>query len=499
MKRKYLILAAVILMPAWLNGQNLDDALRYSQQFQQGTARFNGMGGAFTALGGDLSAININPAATAVFRSSEFSFSPQLTFKDITTSFRGTSFSTTGSYFGLGQIGIVFAAKSGKGSGLTGMNFAYTYNKTNNLNKYSTINGVCNASSIADYFASLGDGNYTWELSGNTSLGYMGYYTYLTDTVSGSFTDYSSVFSFYDEEDYIYGQEVTRVIDNSGNTGEHTFAAGINLGDKVYIGGSLGMATISYTGHYQHSEADYDEYNPWFSNLSFTDHFDADGIGLNFKAGLIFKPVESLRLGLSIQTPTVYWMSEVYYSSLTASYDVDMNGSDIGGFDFDIQKDPMSYAYTIRTPYRINAGAALQLGTMALLSADYEFVDYANAKLGNGEDGYEFDAENDDLRNEFRSAHNLRMGAEVRLGTLYLRGGYRYYGSAFKEGTLNEEWSYSMYSAGLGYRQKSFFFDLSMSFLASDEVYKMYPDAWLDETYANNLDKILTATVGLKF
>ena len=62
MKRKiFLIAASILMLPAWLAGQNMDDALRYSRLFYQGTARFNGMSGAFTALGGDVSAIGLNP------------------------------------------------------------------------------------------------------------------------------------------------------------------------------------------------------------------------------------------------------------------------------------------------------------------------------------------------------------------------------------------------------------------------------------------------------
>ena len=47
------------------------DAYRYVQTETGGTARFLGMGGAFGALGGDISVLNVNPAGLAVYRSSE--------------------------------------------------------------------------------------------------------------------------------------------------------------------------------------------------------------------------------------------------------------------------------------------------------------------------------------------------------------------------------------------------------------------------------------------
>lgn len=55
MKRSALIIAAALLTFTGLKAQNVDDALRYSQIFYTGTARFMSMGGAFTALGGDMS------------------------------------------------------------------------------------------------------------------------------------------------------------------------------------------------------------------------------------------------------------------------------------------------------------------------------------------------------------------------------------------------------------------------------------------------------------
>ena len=49
------------------NSQNIYDAVNYSLSDFQGTARYNSMSGSFGALGGDLTAISINPASSAVF------------------------------------------------------------------------------------------------------------------------------------------------------------------------------------------------------------------------------------------------------------------------------------------------------------------------------------------------------------------------------------------------------------------------------------------------
>ena len=59
-------------------GQNSYDALRFSQLDYEGTARSMALGNAFTALGGDLGAIAINPASSGVFINSEITYTPSL-------------------------------------------------------------------------------------------------------------------------------------------------------------------------------------------------------------------------------------------------------------------------------------------------------------------------------------------------------------------------------------------------------------------------------------
>ena len=76
-----------------LNYQDL--ALLFSENNQNGSARFTGMSGAFGAVGGDISAININPAGIAVYTTSAFS---------ATLNSRNTS--NTANYYNSIQTGI---------------------------------------------------------------------------------------------------------------------------------------------------------------------------------------------------------------------------------------------------------------------------------------------------------------------------------------------------------------------------------------------------------
>ena len=60
--------------------QNANDAYMFSENLYEGTARTMAMGNAFTALGGDLGSLNINPAGSAVAGYSQFTITPSLTF-----------------------------------------------------------------------------------------------------------------------------------------------------------------------------------------------------------------------------------------------------------------------------------------------------------------------------------------------------------------------------------------------------------------------------------
>ena len=110
-----------------VKSQNVDDALRYSQIFYGGTARFMSMGGAFTALGGDISSISQNPAGIGVFRSSEITLTPQLYHINTSSNFYGISNDYLYN-FNLNQAGIVNSfISNNKETGLISLNMGYSF------------------------------------------------------------------------------------------------------------------------------------------------------------------------------------------------------------------------------------------------------------------------------------------------------------------------------------------------------------------------------------
>jgi hypothetical protein len=67
MKKLFLVIILNVSFLSIAQEMTTTDALRYAVENMNGTARFRGMSGAFGAVGGDLSSININPAGSLFF------------------------------------------------------------------------------------------------------------------------------------------------------------------------------------------------------------------------------------------------------------------------------------------------------------------------------------------------------------------------------------------------------------------------------------------------
>ncbi len=492
MKRYILAAISAFAIITGLFSQNVDDALRYSQNFYGGTARAISMGNAFTSLGADLSAISLNPAGAGMFRNMEISFTPQLMYNNTSSLFNGTKTNDYMYNFGLPQIGIAGCLISNQNStGLVSLNFAYSYNQLNNYNENITMSGVSTNSSMADYWARISQGTNYSNLTGGAGIAFD---AWVMDTVAGSGgKSYATTFSHYGDSTYSkYGQTITRVITDEGYKGEHNFTLGANFSNKLFLGATLGVNIIHYVGHYDHSERDLSNVIPDFRNFSYTNHFEANGTGYAFKIGAIYRPIDLIRIGFAIHAPIGFRMHEYFYDNIVSNFD--------NGDKYSSSNDPLRYDYTLSTPLRLLGGISFQIKKFAILSADYEYVDYSQAKFSKASDGYDYFNENQSIQNILGKSSTWRFGAEVRFGSVYVRGGYGIYGSAFAKGEVNSNLNYNTISGGIGFRQNNFYLDLAYSDLFYTQKYYMYNDpGYLDATTINSSRNTFTATIGLKF
>lgn len=419
---KTLYILPALLLTAHLGfSQTTADVVRFSQSTNFGTARSTAMSGAFGALGGDLSTFSSNPAGIGVFRKSEISITPSLTFSNTKSGNRSASDNS----FQMGDMGAVISFYS-PGFNWRGFNFGINYTNMNNFNQRT------------DQYISNSPNSFSQAI---THLANYDIQHNFQPSILEQLASQSNVILLNKEngfyEPVIIGANQRKNIREDGYQGEYAFSFGTNYKDKLYLGLTIGLQSIYYKSKSMYTETP-DKDNPYDLNyFDYLEQFKTTGVGTNFKFGVIYRPIPELRLGAAIHSPTFYSMTDRYYSDMYSLYntpDPDNN--------YDYLSDPYSYKYDydLRTPWRAILSAAVVLKQKAILSVDYEYIDYTSAKLSNGDGQYDYyDSEegpgtNDDIKRYLRSTHNVRIGAEYRYNSmLSLRGGYSFYASPYKQ------------------------------------------------------------------
>ena len=135
-----------------INSQTLNDVLEFSIENPIGTARFESMGGAFGALGGDLSSININPAGSAVFNDNEYGFTIAIEKKTNKTLFFNNSQNEDDNNFSFNQGGAIWLLKNYGGGNINKISFGINVQTNNSYKNNFLIKGRNDNNSIDSFF-----------------------------------------------------------------------------------------------------------------------------------------------------------------------------------------------------------------------------------------------------------------------------------------------------------------------------------------------------------
>ena len=188
-------------------------------------------------------------------------------------------------------------------------------------------------------------------------------------------------------------------VKNSGSVGEYLVSLGMNINNKVYIGASLGIHSVYmrrdvyYGENYQYSAEPSLDYRMDYVNYDQSSRIS--GAGVNFKLGVIYRPIEGLRLGFAFHTPTYYSLTYKYRAGMTSSvkslttnpdeYDLDFNGYINPPLSEStarlVDDGPDSWEYL--SPSRMLFGASYTIGQFAVLSVDYERDWYNGIRVKN--------------------------------------------------------------------------------------------------------------------
>lgn len=511
MIKRYISIISALFLTLNASAQGAADALRFSQIRHEGTARSMAMGNAFTSLGGDIYSISLNPASSAIYKYSEFSFTPSFSSENIKSDYLGNNNRENWLRPGISSAGFATSLNIGSSiHGLRSVSFGIVINKLNNYNSRSYSAGTTNSSSwlggLAEGLGGVFNGNLditqTWnpfyDFPGASWKEILAWNSNLLDPLPDSDYDYIGA-----TENIIGGQIVMAGAVNQefyreqkGSMNELVFNSGINFADKLFIGANIGIQSIDYSDYQKYSETAVNPglFDSGFSTFTHTYRQTSTGMGVNLKLGVIALPVGGLRLGAAVSTPTWFFINDTWDESINARY------SD--GYRSSILSPIGEYSYRVNTPFRWNLGASYVFGKFGIISVDYEGIDYSATKMLT-ETGHqsEFREENQYIANNFVKANILRLGGELRLAdNVSLRGGYSRYDNPEK----NIGYDVDYFSGGLGIRWKSSGF-LDFAFqkrLSSSENFSLYNDYTNHAAPIGTLDmsgwKFLM-TVGFRF
>jgi len=520
-KRILAAASAIAVASLTINAQNVNDALKFSVNEYEGTARTTAMGNAFTALGGDLGSIGINPAGSAVNSYSQYTLTPSVSIATTKATFSGggetSSNNASQTRVTLPNIGVIMNVSTGRTYGLKSFSFGMVSNATANYNDYFDAYGYNTQNSLTGAFASSADrisasslSSDDWSVDYNSGL--IGQY--------GTYSDGTPAYIGAGENLYTDGIGIPRTLDQEfirqrrGYKHDLVLNWGGNINDKLYLGVNLGLLTFSYNTYSYMAESvdasidpDTEDnmvyyYDTHYRTGKYAYEARLEGSGIYGKIGVIYLPTPSLRIGAAVQTPSSIVIDGVEWCEAEARFaDSSYDGyASSGDYEF---------GYRLRTPWRFNVGAAYTFGGKFLVSADYEFTDFSTMKFRERGGDYassDYTEINNDILDYTGIAHQVRLGAEYRVTpSVSLRAGYNLLTSPEYSNTNGSKSSISantnIISFGGGYSSKgSFFCDLAVrgKFLPTEYYYPygtdIYPECELKSSLWN-----VTATFGWRF
>ncbi len=459
-----------------------DAMARLSQHQPLGTARSMAMAGAFVSLGGDMASMSINPAGLGMYRSNEFSVTPLVTLTQAKNSVASYGDNNRGRV-SLGNLGFLFNLYEGTGH-LVSLNLGLGYNRLADLNYSSAFHfdspyggGATAAPSLLNVLA----GQLTVNGLYPNSEEFLGYYGDNYPDLWSAMMAYNSYLinpqgdgeGRYWEADRVgHNANVGHFyqLESRGSIGEYNLSLAMNIDNKLYLGATFSIQSISqhinlyygedylYGPNNQHPalNASGEELIEQAEYIHLNQGVQINGTGFNLKAGLVYRPLPALRLGVAVHIPTFYTLDHSYAGQMASlCYNpegvvVEEKENPLTGqmeevrqhyFASDVNtdghwEDEGPDAWRVQTPTRLMVGASYTFGNRGVISVDYQCDWYNGIRVRNHPfwipeaEEYAPSA----FKRRFAATHTLRLGAEFKpLARWALRAGFGYTSSQVKD------------------------------------------------------------------
>ena len=520
--KRVIIICSALLTSFSLFSQTEFDAVRFIQSDITGSARYSSMAGAFGALGGDPSAIKDNPAGLGIYRSSELSVGFNSLNQSTNANWNSKESNDVMNRLGFNNLSYIFSTETSKNtqrnSGLMRSNWAFNFNRLRDFNREMKINGgVGSSSSITDYMAyftgninggSLYSTN-TYDPFNNPSVPWIsvlaaeaGLMVEYVDSETGNTVYWESLLDPGEKVNPNY-----RRIE-SGFHDAYSFSWSGNFNNRFFVGATVNFHDFSYS-----ASSDYTEAFENGGSMGLYNVYKSSATGYNFDLGAIFIPFNAIRLGASIKTPMVYNVTDFHYADMAYNYGGNNTGT--------ILTPNGDNRYKLQTPAVYSLSGSLILGKSAVIGLEYVYNNYSETRFMNtSNDMAPFRYENDGIKANFLDQRMRKLGAEFKITpNLAVRGGIANSGPVTRNtlakemipNTIRTDVDYFIHNstnyltAGIGYRDRNWYFDLAFMNKTINESFYAYNSNNLSEslrlrpaTVATH-NQSLIATVGLRF
>ena len=414
-----------------LGYQNI--ATMFSRNDENGSARFVAMGGAFGAIGGDVSSMTINPAGISIFNGNNAAIAFQIRNTEIATTYYNNILTTQEDFFNISNAGAVLTFENNIDNDWSKFAFGVNFRVTADFENRFKAKGNSGFSSFDNFPLDESEIPIVYNISESQEF---------SNFYNGELSELNFVFSGVYQE-------------------------------KLHVGAGLNFYDINFSQQIVLKENNNDGFENTLTSRFYQENF-TNGVGFSMSAGFIYKPTKAFRIGLSYQSPT-------WYTELIENTNIINNDGFFGDTEIEVSNDDVIYdntfggnlpfqelLYKLRTPAKITVSSAIIFGKVGLISLDYSSKNYNGLYLS----GDDFSQENLFFDNQLKRANSIHLGTEWRINQLSLRGGFQYEESPYTNTVLSD--NLETYSFGLGYNFGSIKLNLAYRKNNKNEQYDFY-------------------------
>ena len=458
------------------------------------------MGGAFGALGGDLSAINVNPAGSAIFNDNQYEFTLSNSKKSTKSYYFSDTSMKNKSKFSGNQGGGVWIFKNYGEGNINKISFSVNAQTNNSYYDKFEIKGRNQSNSIDKFFLNNSNGVSVSDVSVGINETTPEVYKYLGEyygfSAQQAFLAYQSYLigfddtnnDFYSNARYNNGVNQQYTSDSKGYNNKYNINVAVQFKEDFYFGLNINTHEIYLENYTRHFESNFDE-DSAIKSILFENKLTTYGEGFSFQIGAL-KKFNNFRIGFSYQSPTWYSLLDE-----TTQY-LETESVDVNGLSFRDIVDPritnLYPKYKLNSPSSLTFSSALVIGKIGLISFDIISKDYSKIKV---KPNNKFTDSNNLINSQLQSTINFKIGSEIRMNKLSLRAGFNSIESPYINFTENS----TSLSYGFGYDFGSTLINFSHKTIEQSKNHQLFDTGLTDKAFLESNNSISSLSIVFKF